>query len=66
MLSFIAPVLLLLTTAFAVPTPVDQNPAAPQATLGKIRGVQSPVYHLYLQANSKNSTFALSKAHIVF
>ncbi|KAF2741191.1 hypothetical protein EJ04DRAFT_571895 [Polyplosphaeria fusca] len=57
MLIVLAPILLLLLQgAFAAPTPVDNNPAAPQATVGKIRAVQSPVFHLYLQANSKNKT----------
>ncbi|KAF2177235.1 hypothetical protein K469DRAFT_604002 [Zopfia rhizophila CBS 207.26] len=51
MLASFAPLLLLLQGALSAPI---ENAAA--ATVGKIRGVQSPVYHLYLQANSKNKT----------
>lgn len=49
MFSVIAATLLIAQCAFAAPV---TNTAA--ATVGKIRGVQSPIYHLYLQANPKN------------
>ena len=49
MFSVIAATLLLAQCAFAAPV---ANAAA--ATVGKIRGVQSPIYHLYLQANPQN------------
>jgi len=51
MLSFtlLAPLLLLAQTALAAPL-------AAAATVGKIRGVRDPIYHLYLQANSKNAS----------
>lgn len=51
MLAFLAPALLLLPGALAAPAPAS-NAAA--ATVGQIRGVQSPIFHLYLQANPKN------------
>lgn len=51
MLAFLAPVLLMLQGAFAAPV---ANNAAAAATVGKIRGVSDPIYHLYLQANPKN------------
>jgi len=49
MLHSLAPILLLLHSALAAPV---ENAAA--ATVGKIRGVRDPIYHLYLQASSKN------------
>ncbi|OAL50048.1 hypothetical protein IQ07DRAFT_587728 [Pyrenochaeta sp. DS3sAY3a] len=52
MLTFFAPLLLLLQGAVAAPI---ENAAA-VATVGKIRGVREPIYHLYLQANSKNAS----------
>ncbi|KAH8730581.1 hypothetical protein GQ44DRAFT_448965 [Phaeosphaeriaceae sp. PMI808] len=45
------PLLLALPTTLAAPTA-----AAAAATIGKIRGVREPIYHLYLQANSKNTS----------
>ncbi|KAF2257330.1 hypothetical protein BU26DRAFT_474160 [Trematosphaeria pertusa] len=51
MLAFLAPVLLLLQGALSAPV---ANAAA--ATVGKIRGVRDPIYHLYLQANPKNAS----------
>jgi len=51
MLAFLAPVLLMLQGAVAAP--VASNTAA-AATVGKIRGVRDPIYHLYLQASPKN------------
>lgn len=50
MLSFAAQVLLIVSGALAVPVENAGN----SATVGKIRGVRDPIYHLYLQANSKN------------
>ena len=50
MLSFVAQVLLIVSGALAVPVENAGN----SATVGKIRGVRDPIYHLYLQANSKN------------
>lgn len=50
MLTFFAPLLLFLQGSVAAPI---ENAAA-AATVGKIRGVRDPIYHLYLQANSKN------------
>jgi hypothetical protein len=44
--------LLLVQSVLAAPA----ERAAAAATVGKIRGVRDPIYHLYLQANSKNST----------
>ncbi|KAJ4297550.1 hypothetical protein N0V90_005442 [Kalmusia sp. IMI 367209] len=51
MLRFFAPVLLIAQYALAAPV---SNAAA--ATVGKIRGVSDPIYHLYLQANPKNAS----------
>jgi hypothetical protein len=52
MLSLILiPIISLLQITLAAPV---SNAAA--ATVGKIRGVRDPIYHLYLQANSKNGT----------
>lgn len=51
MLPSLAPILLLLHSALAAPV---ENAAAAAATVGKIRGVRDPIYHLYLQASSKN------------
>ncbi|KAF2800713.1 hypothetical protein K505DRAFT_403835 [Melanomma pulvis-pyrius CBS 109.77] len=47
------PLLLLAPFALAAPTPA---PAGALATVGKIRGVSTPIYHLYLQANAKNTS----------
>jgi hypothetical protein len=55
MLAFLAPVLLLIQGALAAP--VAGNAAAAAATVGKIRGVRDPIYHLYLQASPKNGMF---------
>ncbi|CAN9365573.1 unnamed protein product [Alternaria alternata] len=52
MLSFVAQVLLIVSGALAVPVENAGN----SATVGKIRGVRDPIYHLYLQANSKNAS----------
>jgi hypothetical protein len=54
MLSLFAPLLLLVQSTVA--SPVEHAAAA--ATVGKIRGVRDPIYHLYLQANSKNGSFS--------
>lgn len=53
MWTLFAPILLLLHGAVAAPV---ENAAA-AATVGKIRGVADPIFHLYLQANSKNGTY---------
>ncbi|KAF2873139.1 hypothetical protein BDV95DRAFT_605705 [Massariosphaeria phaeospora] len=53
MLFNLAPTLLLLLQT-ALAAPIDNTAAA--ATVGKIRGVRDPIYHLYLQANSKNAS----------
>lgn len=42
-----------LQGVMAVPV-VERAPAA--VTVGKIRGVRDPIYHLYLQASPKNRT----------
>ncbi|CAI9632060.1 unnamed protein product [Alternaria burnsii] len=52
MLSFFAQVLLIVSGVLAVPVENAGN----SATVGKIRGVRDPIYHLYLQANSKNAS----------
>ena len=62
MWTFLAPILLLLHGAVAAPV---ENAAA-AATVGKIRGVRDPIYHLYLQANSKNGTHSLSHPSACF
>jgi carbonyl reductase 1 len=51
MLTFFAQVLLVVSTALAAPV---ENAQSAAATVGKIRGVRDPIYHLYLQASSKN------------
>ncbi|KAF2273275.1 uncharacterized protein EI97DRAFT_436152 [Westerdykella ornata] len=51
MLPYFLPALFLLPSALSAPV---INAAA--ATVGKIRGVRDPIYHLYLQANAKNQT----------
>ncbi|KAF1949212.1 hypothetical protein CC80DRAFT_484839 [Byssothecium circinans] len=58
MQSLLLSTLLLLstTTTFAAPVPNDHVTAAAAATVGKIRGVAAPIYHLYLQANPKNAS----------
>ena len=43
--------LALLLFQGALSAPVESVAAA---TVGKIRGVREPIYHLYLQANPKN------------
>lgn len=55
MLTLFAPLLLLLQGSVAAPI---ENAAA-VATVGKIRGVREPIYHLYLQANSKNGNYLI-------
>ncbi|KAL6153310.1 hypothetical protein ACJQWK_11463 [Exserohilum turcicum] len=52
MLTIFAPLLLLAQGTFAAPV---ENAAA-AATVGKIRGVRDPIYHLYLQASPKNAS----------
>ncbi|KAF2847706.1 hypothetical protein T440DRAFT_402685 [Plenodomus tracheiphilus IPT5] len=52
MLAFTIITAVLLQSALAVAVPLQ--PEAVAATTGKIRGVRDPIYHLYLQANSKN------------
>ncbi|ENI10898.1 hypothetical protein COCC4DRAFT_122353 [Bipolaris maydis ATCC 48331] len=54
MLTFFAPLLLLAQSAAAAP--VENVAVAAAATVGKIRGVRDPIYHLYLQASPKNSS----------
>ncbi|CAO2651013.1 Nn.00g093100.m01.CDS01 [Neocucurbitaria sp. VM-36] len=54
MWTLFAPILLLLHGVIAAPVGNSANAAA--ATVGKIRGVRDPIYHLYLQANSKNAS----------
>jgi hypothetical protein len=49
--------LLHLTSALLFALPVFSLPTtstASASTVGKIRGVRDPIYHLYLQANSKS------------
>ncbi|EUC38939.1 hypothetical protein COCCADRAFT_21688 [Bipolaris zeicola 26-R-13] len=53
MLTFFAPLLFLAQSAAAAPV---ENVATAAATVGKIRGVRDPIYHLYLQASPKNSS----------
>ncbi|KAF2116940.1 hypothetical protein BDV96DRAFT_39092 [Lophiotrema nucula] len=53
MFAFILPAIAMVIGAFASPMPVEKAAAA---TVGQIRAVQSPVFHFYLQANSKNKT----------
>ena len=55
MLRFFTPALLIAQYALAAPV---SNAAA--ATVGKIRGVSDPIFHLYLQANPKNGTLPSS------
>ncbi|KNG44928.1 hypothetical protein DDE82_007714 [Stemphylium lycopersici] len=54
MLNFLTPLLLIAQGAFAAPVGDTATTAA--ATTGKIRGVRDPIYHLYLQANPKNTS----------
>lgn len=49
MLTVLVPFLLFFGSSLGAP--VEH---AAVATVGKIRGVRDPIYHLYLQANSKN------------
>jgi hypothetical protein len=51
LLTHFAPLLVLLPN-FALAFPLSSSTAA--ATIGKIRGVRDPIYHLYLQASSKS------------
>ncbi|KAF2036238.1 hypothetical protein EK21DRAFT_83940 [Setomelanomma holmii] len=52
MLSFtLLPTLLLLAQSI-IAAPVESSRSISAATIGKIRGVRDPVYHLYLQADS--------------
>ena len=51
MLTFFAQVLLVVSTTLAAPV---ENVQSAAATVGKIRGVRDPIYHLYLQASAKN------------
>jgi hypothetical protein len=50
----LAPLLVLFPYAFAAPLSSSTSTSA--ATVGKIRGVRDPIYHLYLQANSKSAS----------
>ena len=52
MWAIFAPAVLLLHGALGAPV---ENAAA-AARVAKIRGVCDPIYHLYLQANAKNSS----------
>jgi hypothetical protein len=54
MLPFLTLVFVILQVAFAAP--VANTATAAAATVGKIRGVRDPIFHLYLQANPKNGT----------
>lgn len=53
MLSLLLAPLLLLLSQSTLSAPLS---TAAAATVGKIRGVRDPIYHLYLQANSKNAS----------
>ncbi|KAH4507740.1 hypothetical protein HBI88_125890 [Parastagonospora nodorum] len=46
------PLLLLLPSALSLPTTSTTSTSA--ATIGKIRGVRDPIYHLYLQASTSS------------
>ncbi|KAL6711361.1 hypothetical protein ACN47E_005892 [Coniothyrium glycines] len=49
--------LLYLPAIFAAPlTKSAETTSAAAATVGKIRGVRDPIYHLYLQASSTNAS----------
>ncbi|CAG5156412.1 uncharacterized protein ALTATR162_LOCUS4210 [Alternaria atra] len=52
MLTFFAQVLLVVSCALAAPV---EN-AGSATTVGKIRGVRDPIYHLYLQVNPNNAS----------
>jgi hypothetical protein len=54
MLSFTVLAPLLCLAHIVLSAPIESPRAA--ATVGKIRGVRDPIYHLYLQANSKNTS----------
>jgi hypothetical protein len=54
MLSFTLLAPLLCLAHIVLSAPIESPRAA--ATVGKIRGVRDPIYHLYLQANSKNTS----------
>lgn len=55
MRSFIAALFVLtLQTTLAAPLDPKDATRAAAATVGKIRGVREPIYHLYLQSNPKN------------
>jgi hypothetical protein len=65
MLKFFAHVLLVVSGAVAAPVQKVENAAA---TVGKIRGVRDPIYHLYLQANSRNgmpSSFSYTLSFLI-
>jgi len=53
---FIPLISTILAVQGALAVPVS---SAAAATVGKIRGVQDPIYHLYLQANPKNGRLCL-------
>ncbi|KAI4949020.1 hypothetical protein J4E91_005483 [Alternaria rosae] len=53
MLSLFTHVLLVVSGALAAPV---ENVQSAAATVGKIRGVRDPIYHLYLQASAKNAS----------
>jgi hypothetical protein len=61
MSSLFAPLLLLAQSV--VTAPIEHTAAA--ATVGKIRGVRDPIYHLYLQASSKNGSFS-TPSHLLY
>jgi hypothetical protein len=61
MSSLFAPLLLLAQSVVTAPT----EHAAAAATVGKIRGVRNPIYHLYLQASSKNGSF-FTPSHLLY
>ena len=60
MLTFFAPLLLLAQVILAAPVEnTAATVAAAAATVGKIRGVRDPIYHLYLQTSPKNGKHIL-------
>ncbi|KAH7116746.1 hypothetical protein B0J11DRAFT_571246 [Dendryphion nanum] len=60
--STLIPLAILLHQATSTPLPVTHPApisAAAAPTVGKIRGVRDPIYHLYLQASPKNASLPL-------
>ncbi|CAI6261956.1 unnamed protein product [Periconia digitata] len=52
----LALVALQTTSTLAAPLTPNANDITAAATVGKIRGVRDPIYHLYLQSNPSNSS----------